>query len=368
MIKQTLVLLLFISVALAVVIKTPLQKHTSTNFSASRFSSKNRLQRHGSRLSKGSTSLADYVDSLYMFNVTVGTPGRQFQVILMVIVTNHITEFGGKWKKDKYDPALSSTSKLVNGDFHYNFDEVYGDLYSDVLSFDDNLKIDSQTFGSAYMLLDYYGYFPLDGVLGFGWQGLSQNPDTYVLQNIIPKLDAPVFTIWLDRHVKAPEGQKGGLLTLGGVDSTNCDSSITYVSLDTETYWQFSVDGFQMGSHVNKKQNQPLILGPQNDVDYILRMAGAAYDETTGLNLIDCSANPPDLVFTLSGTQLTVAANELIIDANLPNIKQCAFMVDYSAFDDNVDWVLGVPFLRTYCAIHDFSGKIGFAKAHHSEI
>ncbi|UMM38033.1 hypothetical protein L5515_009610 [Caenorhabditis briggsae] len=76
------------------------------------------------------------------------------------------------------------------------------------------------------------------------------------MQNVLPQLDAPLFTVWLDRKLTISQGGSGGLFTYGAVDTTNCDSQITYVPLTAKTYWQFALDGFSVGTFSENKKDQ----------------------------------------------------------------------------------------------------------------
>ena len=63
------------------------------------------------------------------------------------------------------------------------------------------------------------------------------------MQNLQPQLDQPIFSVWLDRHVKPSEGALGGLITYGALDTKNCDGVLDYVTLSSKTYWQFPLQG-----------------------------------------------------------------------------------------------------------------------------
>ncbi|KAI6238532.1 Peptidase A1 domain-containing protein [Aphelenchoides fujianensis] len=223
---------------------------------------------------------------------------------------------GPRWQKQKYDSSKSSTYR-PNGayfDIRYGTGEVTGVLSSDTLIVA-GLTIVDQTFGRGTTVDEPFGYYPLDGVLGLGWPALAEEQVTPPFQDVIKQLDAPLFTVWLDRHIKPSLGQPGGQITYGAIDDTNCDTSnIVYAPITREMYWQFNMDSFSVSTYTNP--------------------ATAAAISDTGSSFI------------------------------------------YAPFDDLnaiVDvvfaWLLGDSFIRSYCNVYDVGGeRIGFAKARHQEV
>lgn len=58
----------------------------------------------------------------------------------------------------------------------------------------------SQAFGLAGSIMESFGYMPFDGVLGLAWPSVSEYGVTPPILNMLPQLDQPLFTIWLDRY------------------------------------------------------------------------------------------------------------------------------------------------------------------------
>ncbi|KAI6238525.1 Protein CBR-ASP-1 [Aphelenchoides fujianensis] len=214
-----------------------------------------RLRAH--RLATGTQTFSDYIDNFYVGNITLGTPPQPFQVQLdtgssnlwMVDVSCQTDQcngqdnpfLGGRWQKQKYDSSKSLTYKK-NGtffDIKYGTGEVSGELASDTLIVA-GLTIADQVFGRGTAVEDPFGYFPLDGILGLGWPALAEDQVMPPFQDVIKQLDAPLFTVWLDRHITPSLGQPGGQITYGAIDNTNCDTSnIVYTPITRERYWQF---------------------------------------------------------------------------------------------------------------------------------
>ncbi len=59
----------------------------------------------------------------------------------------------------------------------------------------------TQTFGLCNAVDDDFLTLPYDGVLGLGWPSIAQNRVVPPMQNLLPQLDQPIFTLWFDRFV-----------------------------------------------------------------------------------------------------------------------------------------------------------------------
>ncbi|KAI6238517.1 Protein CBR-ASP-1 [Aphelenchoides fujianensis] len=371
-----------------------------------------RLRAH--RLATGTQTFSDYIDNFYVGNITLGTPPQPFQVQLdtgssnlwMVDVSCQTDQcngqdnpfLGGRWQKQKYDSSKSLTYKK-NGtffDIKYGTGEVSGELASDTLIVA-GLTIADQVFGRGTAVEDPFGYFPLDGILGLGWPALAEDQVMPPFQDVIKQLDAPLFTVWLDRHITPSLGQPGGQITYGAIDNTNCDTSnIVYTPITRERYWQFNVDSSSIGTYTNPATASAIsdtesrgmngriasgtsfILAPTDDLITIVDASNAEYNYQYGLinkrpNVrftVDCNAakSLPDLVFTINGQQLNIPATEHVVDLELGD-GTCALGIDANPDDDVFAWLLGDGFIRSYCNVYDVGGeRIGFARARHQEV
>jgi hypothetical protein len=348
-------------------------------------------QKYAGKFKTGSQKFSDFIDNFYLSNISIGTPPQSFQIQLdtgssnLWVVDDTCTDpvcdgvdnpFFPPWQKQKYHRDQSSTFKKDGTPFEifYGSGSCSGELEIDTLhwaSFD----VPDVTFGAASSIADVFGYFPMDGILGLGWPSIAEDAVTPPFQKLMPQLDKGLFTVWLDRHVKPSEGAVGGLITYGAIDQVNCDKDVVYTDLSSESYWQFKVDKFAVADYsadtlqAISDTGTSFLYGPSDAVDAIIAASNAQYDFQSGLYVVPCkdAKNLPDLVFTVSGTDLKIPATEHITDLELGD-GNCALGVDYG-FGFDFDWLLGDSFIRTYCNVYDVENeRIGFAKAHHSEI
>ncbi|KAH7710240.1 ASP-1 protein [Aphelenchoides avenae] len=82
----------------------------------------------------------------------------------------------------------------------------------------------------------------MDGIIGLTLPYLDRLGVLSPVENILPLLDKPLFSVWLDRRVHLSRGGNGGLITWGAIDMKNCDSAWDYIPLTSNSAWQFRVN------------------------------------------------------------------------------------------------------------------------------
>jgi Tfp pilus assembly protein PilV len=341
-------------------------------------------------LKSGSEPFIDYFDDFYLGNVTIGSPGQNFNLVLdtgssnLWVIDVACTDPAcsgypqSGYTKHQYNSSASSTY-VDQGTFfeiEYGSGSCYGNLATDVVSVA-GLSVKQQTFGLAEGIADVFGYQPTDGILGLAWPSIAEDNVTPVMQNLLPQLDKPLFTVWLDRRVKISDGGNGGLITYGATDTKNCDTKWNYVPLTAETYWQFQITGFKVGTSKSTRTQDAIsdtgtswLGAPQDQVNDIVTATNAQYDDVDGVYVVDCNAkNLPDIVFTIGGHQYSIPSTEYVIDLGLGggNCALTIFEMDFGGIGP--EWILGDSFIRTYCNAYDIGGqRIGFAKAFHTSV
>jgi hypothetical protein len=288
---------------------------------------------------QGSEPFIDYYDDFYLANITMGTPPQQMTIVpdtgssnLWVIDANKCTNQACQgypqsgFKKHRFDSTKSSTFKN-DGQFfsiQYGSGSCYGTLGVDVLAFA-SLSFPTQKFGLAQSIADVFGYQPIDGIMGLGWPALAVDNVIPPMQNLLPSLDKPLFSVWMDRKTKISMGGTAGQITYGAIDMTNCATTVNYVPLTSMTYWQFAIDGFTVGSYTNMKSQQVIsdtgtswLGGPGTAINAIVQQTGATYDFENGVYTVPCTkTGMPDLVFTIGGMKYNIPAMEYVLDLEL---------------------------------------------------
>uniref|UniRef100_A0A914W0Y9 Peptidase A1 domain-containing protein n=1 Tax=Plectus sambesii TaxID=2011161 RepID=A0A914W0Y9_9BILA len=387
--KSIFVLFAVIGVSMGAVIEMPLTKIMSLREKLIRQGKWHEYhEQQKAARATGSQTISDYEDILYMGSITLGTPPQSFNVVLdtasanfWVVDSSCTTAVcnGAPYTRNKYQASASSTysNDGRSWSIQYGPGTASGTLAIDKFCVA-GICYNTQIFGRATSLADGFGQLPLDGVLGLGWPALAVDAVQPPFQNIMPSLDAPIFTVWLDKKGLAG-GAVGGLVTYGALDAKNCQmSTLKYAPLTSQTYWQFAIAGVSAGSFSNNAMQTVVSLtgsgfieGPASQISSIATATGASWNSTYKLYVIPCSSanNGAPVTFTINTptpTAFPIPASEYVIDLGF-GINQC--VLAFSSQDNTgfgPAWILGYPFIRTYCNIHDVGNKrIGFATANH---
>ncbi|KAH7704524.1 aspartic protease [Aphelenchoides avenae] len=355
----------------------------------------------------------DFRDYMYAANITIGTPPQEFSVDLDTgspdswlpdpscttscschdreparkspcalaprELREHIcptTSGRGSRKEDysacsgrKFDSSASSTYKDGHGKWaiHYGTGCSKGFDGVDVIRLGDGqgLVVKDYHFGQATCLGEQPVMFVSDGLFGLSPGKAYEGSDKSIIEAAAAQglLDKPVFTVWLEEK-GAEKNVRAGVFTYGGLDTENCGPVIDYRDTDY-LWWKFDIEGVSVGNFSTSGKLQAVsdtgttdLVGPPDQVEAILTELGV--DPYT--RVIDCDATFEPLVFTIGGKQYAVDHNQLIIHRwDDPSV--CIVPIGAYPFSD-YDWLLGDPWVRQYCQVHDFGKKnIGFAKA-----
>jgi len=240
------------------------------------------------------------------------------------------------------------------------------------------LCFNTQIWGQARTIASVFAGQPFDGILGLGWPALAVDNVPPPMQNLLPQLDAPLFTVWLD--LKGPvTGAIGGLFTYGAIDAKNCQmGTVKYAAITSQTYWQFNIQGINVGSYSFNGQQTAIsdtgtsfIGAPTAQNAGIVRALGAQFDSQNQLYYVPCSQQntAAPMTFTINtptATSYVLPAKEYIIDVGYNNGNCALTLFDFGGAGFGPQWILGDTFIRTYCNIYDIGGvRIGFAAANH---
>jgi len=339
-------------------------------------------ERLRARAGKASVSqpVGDWDDLEYIGNCTLGNPQQQFLIILDTGSSNlwvpDSTCGGGCRTKNKYDRTQSSSWR----DDGTRWSISYGDGSNaagvqawDTLCFgtigSPQLCVPNTNLGRA-TTMNGFSDDPTDGILGLAFKSLSVNNVDPPLVNAINQqlLDQPLFTVYLTRN-GPQEGVRGGIFTYGAIDTTNCGPVLAYQPLSSASYWQFRIAGVSCGTYTSNAAAEvisdtgtSLIGGPTSQSNGIANAMGGTYSPQDGIYFIDCNANLPDTVFTIGGNRYNIKSPNMIVDVGG---GQCILGIfPFSAGGFGPAWILGDPFIRTYCNIYDMGqSRIGFAQA-----
>jgi hypothetical protein len=320
--------------------------------------------------SPGDVVIQDYQNAQYYGQITVGTPGQKENVIFdtgssNLWIPNKAPFLSGK---NIYRHSKSST-------YHQNgtiFKIQYGSgPVAGVYSADDvnvgpfTIKDftfaevdDTSGLGLGYRL----GKF--DGILGLAWDSISVGHVPTVMNKLVAsgQLPQPVFGFYLGNN-------EPGELVFGGADSKHYTGDFHYVPLTSKTYWEVELQGVSLGSSsmsACKKaivdSGTSLLAGPKEDITKIANKLGAK--SVMGKEWqVDCSADIPDLSFTLGGKSFALTKSDLTLQASGSSCILGLMGIDIPAPNGPL-WILGDVFMRKYYVEFDWGkSQVGIAQA-----
>jgi len=233
---KTSIVLLFSVLAVSAVIRFPLQKVKGASLPTSR---------HpwiGKRAPID--PFKNYQDSLYVGNISIGTPPQSFIVVFDTGSSNlwvpgvSCTDIGCKGK-DSYNSAQSSTYQS-NGSsisIQYGTGSMTGILDEDTVTIA-GVSLTNIVFGEAQTLADFFSGQPLDGILGMGYASIAADGVTPVFDAWVQEAGLPpIFSVYLDSN----SGDSNSEIVFGGVDPRYDAGDLQYVPVTQQGYWQINL-------------------------------------------------------------------------------------------------------------------------------
>eukprot|EP00992_Anisonema_acinus_P009413 TRINITY_DN5628_c0_g1_i1.p1 TRINITY_DN5628_c0_g1~~TRINITY_DN5628_c0_g1_i1.p1 ORF type:complete len:377 (+),score=62.68 TRINITY_DN5628_c0_g1_i1:49-1179(+) len=308
--------------------------------------------------------LRNIEDVEYLADVTIGTPGQTFTVVMdtgssnLWVSGSQCTDVGCS-KMHKFYASKSSTYVGTNTPFaiQYGTGSCSGKLANDTVSPSvGGPSILSQTFGVATTVAAFFKDAGVDGIWGLGLKALAIDHvapplDNMAYQSIISKR---LFGVYLNSK---PTGSE---IHFGFADTSKCSGRMTYFKyqpyLFTTAYYLvhfsgMSVDGQSidvcnsiLGCEGLLDTGTSLIVGPPAKISSLI----------SALNITsDCSNfdNGPTLTIHVGGTRAQATYS---IPSNVYTLKdgnQCA--PGLQGMQGAPFFILGDTFLRTVYAVFD---------------
>ncbi|KAL3110690.1 hypothetical protein niasHT_011768 [Heterodera trifolii] len=264
----------------------------------------------------------------------------------------------------KFESQKSASYQVTNMTFsiEYGLGFAAGLIGQDFLQFasdsnaTDGLRVCQAYFGQANQKDTQTPIF--NGILGLALNTINQNVDPLFIQAYKQGLfKKPLFSLYLATQ-GAVNGTLGGVLTLGDVDDENCAPITDWIPITPNRFglWEFQIDKVTLddGTPINGTSDAVIdsgtsfLIGPFDEVNNISRHYGVDPENGT----MPCDQKFGPIIFTIHGQEYKVDEKTLLFD-----MGDGTCFVGLITFRSLPFWLLGDPFCREYCQIHDVEKK-----------
>ncbi|KAI8993951.1 aspartic peptidase domain-containing protein [Trametes punicea] len=200
-------------------------------------------------------------DSSYIGTVSIGTPAQTFKVVLdtgssdLWVASTNCFSCG---QTPPFDPDKSSTIQTIDSqsgnaetiNIRYGSGQVAGLLAQDTVSMA-GFTVNPQPFVLVEQMTSGLLDGDVSGIMGLAFQALASTEAVPFWQTLVNngQFSSSEFSFWLARHlddVNPPDEQPGGVMTLGGTNSTLFTGDIEFVSLavsNPPAFWMLELSG-----------------------------------------------------------------------------------------------------------------------------
>ncbi|KAJ7948139.1 putative Aspartic proteinase [Quillaja saponaria] len=277
--------------------------------------------------------LKNYMGAQYFGEIGIGTPSQKFTVIFDTGSSNLWVPSSkcyfsiACYLHSKYKSSRSSTYKKngKSAEIHYGTGAISGFFSEDNVRLSD-LVVKNQDFIEATKEASItFLAAKFDGILGLGFQEIAVGDAVPVWYTMVDQglIKEPVFSFWLNRKL---EGEEGGEIVFGGVDSDHYKGEHIFVPVTQKGYWQFElgdvlIDGETTGFCGNgcsaiADSGTSLLAGPTTVITQINHAIGA-----TGVVSQECKT----MVAQYGKTILEMLVAEALPQKICSQIGLCAF-------------------------------------------
>ena len=268
-------------------------------------------------------------------------------------------------KHNKYNPATSSTSELVEGaclNVQYgDGSTTSGSVYTDDVTVA-GLTANGHTIGVANTLSNSFKNDPQDGIMGMGYQSISQMDAPPFLQTLMKqnKVAAPQFSFFLNSG-------SGSELYLGGANPQKYTGDIEWHDVISESYWVLQGNAFINSESASSEFNAVIdtgttvVVAPPAQAEAFWANVEGSKPSGGGYYTFPCDS-VPDVSFSFGGKNWDMSADNLNLGSTYSGSTQCVGSI--VGLDVGISaWIVGDAFLKDVYTTFDFEeNRVGFAE------
>ncbi|KAF8261911.1 acid protease [Lactarius quietus] len=263
-----------------------------------------------------------------------------------------------------YNPSTSITSSDLGKMFTLRFGDgssVSGEQFTDNVTLA-GYSATGQTLGAAstYSTGFEISQFPADGLLGMGYQSISEFGASPVFQTLVSQgqTSPSVFSFYL--------AQSGSELYIGGTNQNLYTGPITYTPVTNQGFWEVSFDSVSVNGNLVIGSQSAIIdtgttqaVGDTQSVQSIYAHIPGSQSAGSGTWTIPCDFNTP-VSITFSGEEFQISPSTFNLGPEYPGSSTC--VGGFGAEDGLGFWIIGNVFLQNvYTAFDLDNNQVGFA-------
>jgi cathepsin D len=243
---------------------------------------------------------------------------------------------------------------------------VSGNQFVDTVSIA-GLTATNQTLGAAtqYSAGFSSANFPADGLMGMGFQSISEYNAPPVFQSLVAEGQTtdPVFAMKLTANDSE--------LSIGGLNSNLFTGDFTYIPVTQQGYWQIQYDALNVAGQQAVgttaciiDSGTTLVIGDTDNVKAFYAQIPAAKEDPSvgeGFYTFPCSTTLPEVSFTFGGQDFPFTST-LNFGPVSEGSSDCVGGVIADSSIGNQFWVVGDTFMQNVYTAFDFGqSQVGFA-------
>jgi len=329
-------------------------------------------------------------DSLYFAQFSIGTPAQSFDLLLdtgssdLWFAANNCSSC--PQSTPMFNPTKSSTfaTGTERISISYGSGDASGILSHDTISFGP-FTVNPQVLVSVDTVSTGLLTGEVSGIMGLAFQGLAFSQAVPFWQAVTNNnlLTNPEFSFFITRFLNDPNAKNeepGGVLTIGGTNSTLYQGEIDFQPFTPGSFWLQTVSGVTVGGKSVNIGNSnsaaidtgtTLIGGPTEGVDAIWGAVSGAVKLTgndLGFYSFPCDT-PLNIAISFGGPAWPVSNTDMNLGTITGSPGQCRGAIfDITAGADaqspnNPVWIVGDTFLKNvYSVFRSSPPAVGFAQ------
>jgi Eukaryotic aspartyl protease len=277
---------------------------------------------------------------------------------------------GGCASKRPYSLNSSSSAVDQNSKFFipYGTGYVLCEKVRDVVDVG-GASIQGQQFGEATTMAKFFESFPVDGILGLGFEDISASHSVPPFFQMINQslIDAPEFTMYFS----ATSGDNTSFVEFGGDEPSTRLSDFEFADLVADNYWLTKTNSITVGNTTTTYPNEDdaltvvdsgtsIVVGIPSVIEPIIKAVGNVAADCSNVDSL------PVVHWNLNGVSLDIPPQFYVVrQPNSQGVEQCSLGFISTILSYPLT-ILGDPAFMAYNIKFDAStdpARVGFAKS-----